>query len=115
MIWSKEETLSRVEMEKLQLSRLQETVKRVYEKVPYYRAKMQEKGLKPEDIQTLRFKKNGGRRLLIAAMNVSETTPRDYFWNSRWKIGNPSWLARPSLVDADGVITEYWNENWRKR
>ena len=53
MIWSKEETLSRVEMEKLQLSRLQETVKRVYEKVPYYRAKMQEKGLKPEDIQTL--------------------------------------------------------------
>lgn len=68
----------------------------------------------PEDIQTLRFKKNGGRRLLIAAMNVSETTPRDYFWNSRWKIGNPSWLARPSLVDADGVITEYWDENWRK-
>jgi len=35
MIWSKEETLSRAEMEKLQLSRLQETVARVYEKVPY--------------------------------------------------------------------------------
>ncbi len=53
MIWSKEETLSRSEMEKLQLERLQETVKRVYEKVPYYRAKMDEKGVKPEDIQTL--------------------------------------------------------------
>ena len=53
MIWSKEETLSRKDMEKLQLARLQETVARVYEKVPYYRAKMQEKGLKPEDIQTL--------------------------------------------------------------
>ena len=53
MIWSKEETLSRSEMEKLQLERLQETVKRVYEKVPYYRAKMGEKGVKPEDIQTL--------------------------------------------------------------
>ncbi len=53
MIWSKEETLSRAEMEKLQLARLQETVARVYEKVPYYRAKMQEKGLSPADIQTL--------------------------------------------------------------
>lgn len=53
MIWSKEETLSRAEMEKLQLERLQETVKRVYEKVPYYRAKMDEKGVKPEDIKTL--------------------------------------------------------------
>ena len=53
MIWSKEETLSRAEIEDLQLARLQETVARVYEKVPYYRAKMQEMGLKPEDIQTL--------------------------------------------------------------
>lgn len=53
MIWSKEETLTRSEMEALQLARLQETVKRVYEKVPYYRAKMDEKGVKPEDIKTL--------------------------------------------------------------
>lgn len=53
MIWSKEETLSRAEMEKIQLSRLKETVARVYEKVPYYRAKMEEKGVKPQDIQTL--------------------------------------------------------------
>ena len=53
MIWSKEETLSRAEMEQLQLSRLQETVARVYEKVPYYRAKMQEKGLTPNDIHSL--------------------------------------------------------------
>ena len=53
MIWSKEETLSRSKMEQLQLSRLQETVARVYEKVPYYRAKMQERGLTPDDIHSL--------------------------------------------------------------
>ncbi len=53
MIWSKEETFSREEMETLQLSRLQETVQRVYDKVPYYRAKMDEKGVKPQDIKTL--------------------------------------------------------------
>ena len=53
MIWSKEETFSREEMEALQLARLQETVQRVYDKVPYYRAKMDEKGVKPQDIKTL--------------------------------------------------------------
>ncbi len=53
MIWSKEETLSRSEMEALQLSRLQETVARVYERVPYYRGKMDELGVKPKDIKTL--------------------------------------------------------------
>ena len=53
MIWSKEETLTRAEMEALQLERLKETVARVYAKVPYYRAKMDEKGVKPQDIQSL--------------------------------------------------------------
>ncbi len=53
MIWSKEETLSRKEIEELQLERLKETVNRVYEKVPAYAKKMDEAGVKPEDIKTL--------------------------------------------------------------
>ncbi|MBR2498220.1 MAG: phenylacetate--CoA ligase [Clostridia bacterium] len=54
MIWSKEETLSREEIEKIQLERLQETVNRVYEKVAPYRAKMDAVGVKPEDIKSLK-------------------------------------------------------------
>jgi Coenzyme F390 synthetase len=53
MIWAKEETLSRKEMEELQLHRLQDTVKRVYEKVQPYREKMVEAGIRPEDIKSL--------------------------------------------------------------
>ena len=53
MIWAKEETLSRADMEALQLSRLQETVKRVYERVAPYRKKMEERGLRPEDVKSL--------------------------------------------------------------
>ncbi|WP_113673615.1 phenylacetate--CoA ligase family protein [Vallitalea guaymasensis] len=53
MIWSKEETLNREEIEKIQLDRLQETVMRIYDKVPYYKAKMDEVGMKPEDVKSL--------------------------------------------------------------
>ena len=53
MIWAKEETMSRAEIEAVQLERLQETVTRVYEKVLPYRRKMEEAGIKPEDIKTL--------------------------------------------------------------
>ena len=53
MIWAKEETLPREEMEALQLQRLQETVYRVYDKVAPYRAKMDAIGLKPSDIKSL--------------------------------------------------------------
>jgi len=53
MIWAKEESLPRKEMEELQLSRLQATVRRIYDKVPAYREKMVEAGIKPEDIKSL--------------------------------------------------------------
>lgn len=53
MIWAKEETLSRKEIEELQLIRLKKTVKLIYEKVPAYKAKMDEAKLKPEDIKSL--------------------------------------------------------------
>lgn len=47
------ETLERHEMEELELDRLQETVKQVYEKVPFYKQKFDGLGIKPEDIQSL--------------------------------------------------------------
>ena len=53
MIWSKEETMPRAEIEALQLERLKETVTRVYKKVPAYRKKMDDIGVKPEDIHSL--------------------------------------------------------------
>ena len=54
MIWSKEEVLSRDEIEKIQLERLKETVSRVYEKVLPYRRKMDEAGVSPSDIKSLK-------------------------------------------------------------
>ena len=53
MIWSKEETLPREELERLQLERLKETVERVYRLVAPYRKKMDDAGVKPEDIKEL--------------------------------------------------------------
>ena len=53
MIWAKEETMSRAEIQALQLDRLKETVMRVYETVPAYRRKMDAAGVKPQDIREL--------------------------------------------------------------
>lgn len=47
------ETLSKNKMERLQLERLQETVKRVYERVPFHKKAMDAAGVKPDDIQTI--------------------------------------------------------------
>ncbi|KLU61239.1 phenylacetate-coenzyme A ligase [Peptococcaceae bacterium CEB3] len=54
LIWDREhETMPRPELARLQLKRLQETVERCYERVPFYKEKMDALGVRPQDIRTL--------------------------------------------------------------
>ncbi|MDW8135594.1 MAG: phenylacetate--CoA ligase [Thermodesulfobacterium sp.] len=54
MFWNREvETMPQEILKELQLQRLKEIVKRAYERVPFYRKKFEEVGLKPQDIKTL--------------------------------------------------------------
>ena len=54
MFFQKEiETMSRPEIEKVQLQRLQATVERCYNNVPFYRVRFDSIGVKPEDIRSL--------------------------------------------------------------
>ena len=59
MIWDKvHECMSRNELEELQLRRLQDTVRRVYENVPFYKKKYDEIGIRPDDVHSLDDLKN---------------------------------------------------------
>lgn len=54
MIFNEEfETLPRPALEALQVKRLQDVAKRVYERVPFYKKKFDEAGVKPGDIKSL--------------------------------------------------------------
>ncbi|NIN67560.1 MAG: AMP-binding protein [Anaerolineae bacterium] len=52
-IWNEEmETMPREELEKVQLNRFQQTVDRVYSKVPFYKKLFDDAGLKPGDVKS---------------------------------------------------------------
>ena len=52
--WNKSiETMDRDQLRELQLKRLRAIVQKVYDNVPFYRKKMQDKGILPGDIKTL--------------------------------------------------------------
>ena len=53
MAWNQEETISRADMQALQLAGLQKTVNYVYERNSYYRQKLDDLGVKPSDIKSL--------------------------------------------------------------
>ena len=55
MYWNEEiETMPREDLEELQLKKLQNTVKRAFDKIPYYNKKYSEAEVYPEDIETLK-------------------------------------------------------------
>ncbi|MDR1674727.1 MAG: phenylacetate--CoA ligase [Oscillospiraceae bacterium] len=64
------------EMQALQSFRLLQTVRRVYENVPYYRNKMKESGVKPEDIKSV---KDLSRLPLTAKQDLRDTYPYGLF------------------------------------
>lgn len=72
------------------------------------------KPFEADELRRLQFKRNGARRLLLAEMNVSEANPFDYYWNKSWKISQPAWLARPSFIDKNSVIVQYWAPQWQQ-
>ena len=54
MIWDREhECMDRGELRALQMDRLQATLARVYERVPFYRQRFDERGMKPSDVRCL--------------------------------------------------------------
>ena len=55
MIWNPAiETMDRRQVERIQLERLRDIVKHAYDHVPFYRERMDKKGVKPKDIRTLK-------------------------------------------------------------
>lgn len=65
-----------------------------------------------DEINSLKYKKNGAKRLIIARFSVSEAKDTGFYWKNEWKIGNPQWLKRASFVEPNGAVTEYWNRDW---
>ena len=111
MIWSKEETLSRKEIEEIQLARLQETVNRVYEKVPAYAKKMDEAGVKPEDIKTL---KDLARLPFVTKQDMRDNYPFGLFAVPKDELvrihASSGTTGKPTVVGYTQGDLETWTE-----
>ncbi len=111
MIWSKEETLSRKEIEEIQLSRLQETVSRVYEKVAPYRKKMNDIGLKPEHIKSL---KDLSKLPFVVKQDLRDNYPFGYFSVPKEDLirihASSGTTGKPTVVGYTKNDLEMWTE-----
>ena len=111
MIWSKKETLSREEMNALQLERLKETVKRVYEKVEPYRKKMDAVGVKPEDIKSL---SDLSKLPFITKQDMRDNYPFGLFAVPKEKLvrihASSGTTGKPTVVGYTRADLETWTD-----
>ena len=111
MIWSKNETLLRAEIEEIQLVRLKETVQRVYEKVPAYRDKMDKIGVKPEHIKSL---KDLSKLPFVTKQDMRDTYPFGLFAVPKDELvrihASSGTTGKPTVVGYTKKDLEVWTE-----
>ena len=65
-------------------------------------------------VETLKYKKVGGRRLVIAHINIGSAASYHYYWKPYWREGVPFWISTPHRDDPDKYNVQYWQPAWQK-
>lgn len=66
-----------------------------------------------DDIDQLRIKANGGKRLVICYMSIGEAEDYRYYWQSSWDSNKPTWIAAENPDWPGNFKVQYWNDNWQ--
>ena len=65
-------------------------------------------------VETLKYKKVGGKRLVLAFMDIGGAEAYRYYWQSHWQEGSPLWISAPFQKNPDKYHVEYWRPEWQR-
>lgn len=68
----------------------------------------------PKEVKQLQTKANGGKRLVLAYMNIGSAENFRYYWNGNWVIKDPVWIKKKYEGYDDEFYVEFWNPEWQK-
>jgi len=66
-----------------------------------------------EEIEQLKIKANGGKRLVISYMSIGEAEDYRYYWKDEWRKDEPDWLDRENPDWEGNYKVWYWEEGWQ--
>jgi cysteinyl-tRNA synthetase len=65
------------------------------------------------EIESLKTKASGGRRLVMAYMSIGEAEDYRYYWDDIWESDPPAWLDGENPDWEGNFKVEYWDEGWQ--
>ena len=66
------------------------------------------------EIERLRHKENGGKRLVISYMSIGEAEDYRYYWQSDWKRHRPAWMEKENPDWPGNYKVRYWYSDWQE-
>ncbi|MCR5218564.1 endo alpha-1,4 polygalactosaminidase [Treponema sp.] len=72
-----------------------------------------DEALTSSDIEAIRNKKSGGKRLLICYMSIGEAETYRWYWQSDWKSGSPSFICEENTDWEGNYKVRYWYDSWQ--
>jgi cysteinyl-tRNA synthetase, unknown class len=69
--------------------------------------------LSKPDVEKLRKKANGGRRLVLAYMSIGEAEDYRWYWKSEWEKTPPEWLGDENPEWEGNYKVHYWDKDWQ--
>lgn len=65
------------------------------------------------EVNQLRNKANGGKRLVICYMSIGEAEDYRYYWQNSWNNTRPSWIAAENPDWPGNYKVKYWDTEWQ--
>jgi cysteinyl-tRNA synthetase len=82
--------------------------------VDYTRDGSEETRLKPAEIERLKRKPDGSRRLLLAYVSIGEAESYRPYWQTSWQRDKPDWLLRESRDWPENYSVCFWAPGWQR-
>lgn len=64
-------------------------------------------------VETLKYKKIGSKRLVLAYVDIGSAAAYDFFWQPGWREGSPLWINGPHKDNTDKYYVQYWAPEWQ--
>lgn len=69
--------------------------------------------LSTNQVNQLKVKPNGAKRLVISYINIGAAEQFRYYWKSSWDTNKPKWIKKPYLGYSDEFWVEFWDPEWQ--
>lgn len=66
------------------------------------------------EIEALKRKANGGKRIVIAYFSIGEAEDYRDYWNPKWNKRKPKWIVKENPNWEGNYIIKYWAPEWKE-